>query len=204
MLYHERFVKAVSITLLAAFIGSLCPPDIILAQTADCQYDRQHPSLEDAEKLMKDLYGFDCAAAEILDVLHQTDTLDHKNYAAAQFLLGQAYWGQIVQRQNPIPDTQMVTNVLIKGFLADSSWGGEWFWNDDVDFLNIAAIARANADSIRAIPPDKGGHWYTKWWAITLGAGVVAGVLIGLIDGEPPPPPGTDTIPYFPSPPTRK
>lgn len=203
MLYNNRFFATVSMIILITFGGSLLPSDFIDAQTAVCDYDRQQPSLEHAEHVfMTSLYSFDCAVMEISDLLNrETDT---EMYAEARFLRGQAYWGQIIYEQSPIPDTQIVIDELIEGFRADSSWAGEWYWMDDDDFLRIAKTARHKADSIMSIPPPQKGKWYKKWWAIGSGVGIVAVAVIALTRGEDEPADSIDAIPYFPDPPGDK
>jgi hypothetical protein len=188
-------------TILIAFGESLLFTNLINAQSADCDYDRQQPSLEHAENIfMTSLYSFDCAVMEISDLLNRG--IDAEIYARAKFLLGQAYWGQIIYEQSPIPDTQMVIHELIEGFKADSSWVGEWYWMDDDEFLSIAETARYKADSIMSIPPPQKGKWYKKWWAIGSGVGIVAVAIVAFTrGGEDEPPVTFDTIPYFPDPP---
>jgi len=152
MKYDHPLFSTISLALLGCFVLSILVPDLIRAADADCQYDRDNPSIDHAMKSFMDPALFECAEAEIRDVLDATDLGDRRQVAETHFLLAAALYGRQISAE--IPDT-LILEHLVNGFLAAPDWTGDWYFADMPDFMTLVPRARGKAEELLACPYDK-------------------------------------------------
>jgi len=211
---QSRIFRLITVFLLMIFIHSVMLPVLVLGQSADCQYDRDKPSLENARKNFLAL-NYVCAEQEINDLLN-TEGLNIQTKADAHVLLAEVYYAKV---RNDSEKKEMVIEQFVAAFKAYRDWRGELNITSP-EFMNMMKEAQDMVDEgvtepepVKIeVPEEKKtesteekekGAWYKQWWAIGLGVGVVAGAVILLAGGdddETPP----DTLASFPPPPAGK
>lgn len=147
---HPLFALA-SLAALGSMLLSLILPCPGHAAPLTCDYDADNPSLDHAVTAFMDPALFECAELEIRDVLAVTPLSERRTVARADFLLAGALFGR--QLSTDIPDSSIV-EYLVKGFVADPEWTGEWYFRDMPDFMDMVAVARPRADALLTCPFD--------------------------------------------------
>jgi hypothetical protein len=195
--------------LISYLIVSVLPIGVLAQEAIDCPYDKDAPSLEHARQTFKGL-NYNCAEMEINDVL-KDESLTLEEKADAHVLMAAVYYAKL-------KDSKEKRNKVIEQFaIAFRSYAD---WSGDVDikspeFLSMMEHAKSlvdaefkapetpDLDTLVAIPAIDTGEkkaWYTKWWAIGLGVGIVAVVLLS--GGGEDAPPDT-SLATFPPPPAK-
>jgi len=218
---HRPFFRVVAVILVVACFHTALLPGAILAQTADCDYDPENPTLENARKNFLAL-NYACAEKE-LDALLQQNNLDTQARADAHVLLAEVYYARV--RNNDEKKTK-VTEQFVAAFEAYRDWKGELNIKSPefialmreaqniVDRQEAEKTEAAVTEEIEPVPDQTPAveektekkAWYTQWWAIGLGVGLVAGAVVlvaggGDDDGDGG---GLDTLPDFPPPPAKR
>ncbi|UCD18195.1 MAG: hypothetical protein JSV44_04595, partial [Candidatus Zixiibacteriota bacterium] len=155
-------------------------------------------------------------AEEELNALLAKETVDIEEKANAHVLLASVYYAMLKDNDEK---RDRVMEEFIKAFKAYREWRGELDIKSS-EFLDLMEAAKEQVDQesleqAAQLEPDtavvapvvvpaaeKKKPWYTKWWAIGAGVGVVALGVVALSgggdgDGEV----TVDTLPYFPKPP---
>ncbi|MCP4704700.1 MAG: hypothetical protein GY865_08830 [candidate division Zixibacteria bacterium] len=174
------------ITVLISYLIVAVLPLGALAQGAiNCPYDKESPSLEHARQTFKGL-NYNCAELEINDVLLD-ESLTLKEKADAHVLMAAVYYAKL-------KDVKEKRNKVIEQFAQAFRSYADWSGDVDIkstEFLSMMDHAKTlvqteiktpDLDTLVTIPTLDSGNkkpWYTKWWAIGLGVGVVALVLVG-------------------------
>ena len=216
MKHHSSYLKLVVYLSLFMFLQALLLPDLLAAQSVDCQYDRTKPSIDSARKNFK-ITNYVCAEKELKDLLAQ-ESLSIEDKADAHVLLASVYYAMLRNDKNK---KTKVTGQFVEAFKAYSAWRGDLDIRSP-EFLAMMDEARelvAKQDSAKAAvaletpetptvspPESKSKPWYKKWWVLGLGVGVVAVAAVALTgggdDGDKEPPPD-QTLSDFPDTPTR-
>ncbi len=211
---QTRAFRLITVLLLMIFLHSMMLPGLVLGQTADCKYDRNNPTLENARKNFLAL-NYECAEQEINDFL-KTEGLDIQKKADAHILLAEVYYAKV---RNDSEKKEKVIEQFVAAFKAYREWRGELNITSS-EFMNMMKEAQDMVDQGKTEPepvkievPEKTtpeqptekkkGAWYKQWWAISLGVGVVVGGIILLTGGGNEEAP-LDTLAYFPPPPAGK
>ncbi len=207
--------RLITVFLLMIFLHSVMLPGLVMGQgqAADCKYDRNTPTLDNARKNFLAL-NYVCAEQEISDLL-KVEGLDTQAKADAHILLAEVYYAKV---RNESEKKEKVIGQFVEAFKAYRDWRGELNITSS-EFMAMMKEAQDMVDAgevepepvkieipekkeVPEIGEKKEGPWYTKWWAIGIGVGVVVGgviLLTGGDDDEAPP----DTLGYFPDPPGK-
>jgi len=204
--------RSMILIILTAYLQVILVPAGIMAQVNSCGYDPVSPDLEHARQNFRAL-NYRCAEQEIQDLLRQ-ETVDIEDKANAHVLLAAVYYAML---KNDQEKRQKVVGQFSAAFRAYQDWTGDLDIKSSefaammeearikVEQEEAAAAALEADTTAAAVPPTAeaaGKPWYTKWWAIALGVGVVAGVVVaagGGGDGGTP----ADTLAAFPDPPAK-
>lgn len=217
----KKNLKSFRLTLvfmLVIYLNSLVLPGVVLGQSSDCDFDANNPTLESARKNFLGL-NYTCAEEEINAFL-QSETLTIEQKADAHVLLAEVYYAKV---RDDSEKRSKVIAQFVAAFDAYRDWKGELNIRssefmammkeaqDMVDEEAAQATEEIPADQVTGTeetePPAveeavtapekaKKKPWYTKWWAIGLGVGVVAAVVVIVAGGG-----GEDedkTLPEFP------
>ncbi|MBN2227472.1 MAG: hypothetical protein JW763_08910 [candidate division Zixibacteria bacterium] len=204
--------RTLALVVLTVFIQSILLFGISPAQTSGCDFDPDKPSIDHARMSFK-MLNYRCAEEE-LNVLLAKETVDIEDKANAHVLLASVYYAMLKDNDEK---RDRVMEEFVKAFKSYREWRGELdikssefldlmeAAKDQVDQESLEQAIEPSPDSADTVAPafipttaEKKKPWYTKWWAIGAGVGVVAlGVVVlagGGDDG------GTvDTLPYFPT-----
>jgi len=202
--------RTASVMLMAANILAIFLPTGLPAQTAaDCQYDPASPSLDHARQNFKAL-NYNCAELEVNDFL-RIDTLSYEEKANAHVLMAAIYYAKLKDSKEK---RQKVVEQFAKAFRSYTDWSGDLDIKS-TEFISMMEQAKElvdmevkkpdvpDIDTMAAIPKleGEGKPWYTQWWAIGLGVGVVVGAVVLLGGGDEGAP---DTaLDDFPQPPAK-
>jgi hypothetical protein len=189
-------------------------PGIVLGQGPDCIYDPSNPSLDNARKNFLGL-NYHCAELELLDLLKK-ESLNTQERADAHVLLAEVYYAKV---RNESEKKDKVIEQFVAAFNAYREWRGELNIKSP-EFMTMMKEAQEIVDKGMQEPEEvvteekrvevpkkekKKKPWYTQWWAIGLGVGIVAGGVVLLTSGgEEEEEPALDTLGYFPEPPSKR
>lgn len=214
----NRIFRSAALILMICYAQAFFLPNFIWAQAPPCPYDQKAPSVENARRNFKGL-NFKCAEQELTDFLKK-DKLSLEEKSDAHILLATVYYAML---KDDTEKRGRVMEQFKEAFKVYREWRGELDIKSP-EFADLMEQAKTQVDKETAekqaaqkqaqdstkqaaVPKTKTGGkpWYTKWWAIGLGVGVVAGVAVALAGGGGG---GTtqqviDTLPTFPPPPTK-
>ncbi|MBN1211622.1 MAG: hypothetical protein JXA92_03515 [candidate division Zixibacteria bacterium] len=195
--------RVIAVALLVALSNLLILPGSALAQSGDCAYDKNKPSLESARISFKSL-NYQCAENEIQDFL-MLDNVSIEDKASAHVLLAAVYYAMV---KNHNEKRDRVLNQFKEAFRSYREWAGELDISS-TEFIDLmkkaqelvdeeaeepeAAVVPAEEEAApepavvqptTATAAEGGGKaWYKQWWAIGLGVGVVVGAAVLLAGG---------------------
>ncbi|UCD94407.1 MAG: hypothetical protein JSU69_11700 [Candidatus Zixiibacteriota bacterium] len=219
MTKRRNLLQTTSVILLFVYLHSVILPGLAFGQQAECEYDRDNPTLESARKNFLAL-NYHCAEQEINDFL-AVEGISIEERADGHVLLAEVYYarGRDVSEKK-----EKVIAQFVAAFEAYREWRGELnikspefmaMMKEAQDLVDkqaaeeAAAVEEKPEEVVPAEVPKKEEKkkkpWYTKWWAIGLGVGVVVGGAVLLAGGG-----GDDggpidqTLPDFPPPPTKR
>lgn len=235
---NNQFIRAVAVVALACFLQAGVLPSISSAQTPQCPYDRAKPTLESArisfkslnyrcaEQELQDVLKNpaltieDKADAHVLlaavyyamlknDTEKRDRVIDqfkeafkaYREWKGELDISSTEFFDMMKQAQEQVdkeataqPPATTTTTPPVTTSLAEKP----------KDTTKVAAVPAAQEKAAEG----GGKPFYTKWWAIVLGVGLVAGAvaLAGGGGGDSGGGGGTplDTLPNFPDPPTGK
>lgn len=223
---HLKMFRVASIPLLVIYGFSLFLPNMAFGQESDCSFDRDNPTLASARKSFLAL-NYICAEEE-LNLILKSEALTTEEKADAHVLLAEVYYAKV---RNDKEKHDKVITQFVAAFNAYREWKGELNIKSP-EFMGMmkeaqtlvdqqavekpaeeaAAIEEAEKPAEEeetkeaAVPVMQAAKkpWYTKWWAIALGVGVVAGGVVLLTGGGEEEKPADNTLPDFPPPPQGK
>ncbi len=201
------FRFSLTLMLISYLVVTVLPIGVLAQESINCPYDKDAPTLDHARQTFKGL-NYNCAEMEINDLL-KDESLTLEEKANAHVLMAAVYYAKLKDSKEK---RSKVIEQFAKAFRSYADWSG------DVDiksteFLSMMEQAKSlvnteiktpDIDTLVAIPKFDSGEkkaWYTQWWAIGLGVGVVAIVLLGSGGGDDPPP--DTTLARFPPVPTK-
>jgi hypothetical protein len=214
MRINNSVFRVTGIILLTCFLHMIIFPGLSTAQAPECPYDRANPSLDHARISFKSL-DYRCAEQEIEDFLKLTD-ISTEERADAHVLLAAVYYAK---SKNEGEKRELVIEQFKEAFRAYREWRGELDISSSefIDMMNEAKkqVDQEEEEEVIAEPVieektpttttyEEKKPWYTKWWAIGLGVGLVAGAVVvlgggGDDDGGDGGGAVTDTLPGFPT-----
>ena len=208
---HKRvllFRFSLTLVLISHLVVMVLPIGVLAQESINCPYDKNAPTLDHARQTFKGL-NYNCAELELDDLLKDGSlTLEEK--ADAHVLMAAVYYAKL-------KDTKEKRSKVIEQFAQAFRSYADWSGDVDIkstEFLSMMEQAKSlvnteiktpDIDTLVAIPKLDSGEkkaWYTQWWAIGLGVGVVAVVLLGGGGSDDPAPPDT-TLATFPPLPTK-
>ncbi|MFH1700108.1 MAG: hypothetical protein ABIE07_05930 [Candidatus Zixiibacteriota bacterium] len=221
---NSLIYRAVIYSLIVCFLQMIVAPSLVAAEPVNCPYDKTNPSLDNARISFKSL-NYDCAEQEILDYL-KGEQLSIEQKADAHVLLAAVYYAKL---KNDKDKKARVIEQFKAAFESYRDWRGELdisstefiemmneakiLVDEEADKEPLPVIEKITSEPALETPAvietgdgiKKAKPWYTKWWAIGLGVGVVAAVVVaasggGGGDAEP----VDNTLPGFPDPPASK
>jgi len=186
---HFAF-RASATILLVVYLHSIILSGVSLGQSSDCDFDPNQPSLDNARKSFLAL-NYKCAEEELANFL-ELDDISIEDRANAHVLLAEVYYAKV---RNDDEKRNMVMEQFVAAFQAYREWRGELNIKSPefmammkqaqvmVDEEATTAKAEEEVPEVFETPaqPETGkkkGPWYTKWWAIGLGVGVVVGAVV--------------------------
>jgi hypothetical protein len=190
MTKHFQLMRVCSVIMLVAFLFTAVLPDLVLAQTAGCDYDKTNPTLKNARKNFLAL-NYPCAEEELNEYLTST-SLSTQERADAHVLLAEVYYAKV---RNEGEKEDKVIEQFVAAFKSYRDWRGELNIKSpefmgmmrraqDMVDQGIEAPKTVKDEEQKASKDDKKkGPWYKKWWAIGLGVGVVAVAVVVLAGG---------------------
>lgn len=212
-----RMRRAVAALTLLGFVQLVVLPQTAPAQTPECTYDKQNPSIENARYNFR-ITNYDCAELELNDLL-AIDTVSLQTKADAHILLAAVYYAKV---RNDDEKRSRVVEQFVAAFKAFRDWRGELdikspeflaFMNEAKELVNKQEEALSAVEeqvprptiesSLQPPTGDQKKPWYKRWWVLGLGVGVVAVAVAvaagGGDDGEEAP----SDLPGFPPPPGK-
>ncbi len=202
------FRFSMTVVLISYLIVTILPIGVLAQESISCPYDKDAPSLEHARQTFKGL-NYNCAEMEINDLL-KDESLSLEDKANAHVLMAAVYYAKLKDVKEK---RNKVIEQFAKAFRSYADWSGDLDIKS-TEFLSMMEHAKSlvgteikapDLDTLVAIPTIDTGEkkaWYTQWWAIGLGVGIVAGAVVLLGGGGDEPPPDT-TLATFPRPPTK-
>ncbi len=205
--------RALCLLLLLMYLQSTLIVSGVLAQGLDCGYGPAGPDLEHARQSFKAL-NYQCAEQEINDLLNNPN-IDLELKANAHVLMAAVYYAKVRDTREK---EKAVVDEFARAFRAYQDWQGDLdikssefaammekaklMVEDEVAAKAAEPVVEEKPKEVPAVQEQKKGKpLYTKWWAIVLGVGLVAGV-VALAGGGGG---GTDnTLPDFPDTPTKQ
>ncbi|MEE9443236.1 MAG: hypothetical protein V3V99_11290 [candidate division Zixibacteria bacterium] len=220
---NSLIYRAVVVPLFVCFLQMIMAPSMLSAQPIECPYDKSNPALDNARISFKSL-NYNCAEQEILDYL-KGEQLTIEQKADAHVLLAAVYYAKL---KNDKEKKARVIEQFKAAFESYRDWRGELDISS-TEFIEMMNEAKTLVDeeAEQKKPPvvkevtsepaletptiteteegiKKSKPWYTKWWAIGLGVGVVAAVVVAASGGGGDEEPVDNTLPGFPDPPASK
>ncbi len=201
---------AAPMVLISCLIAANLPTGAMAQATISCPYDSAAPTLDHARQTFKAL-NYNCAEMEINDLLKKED-LSLEEKANAHVLMAAVYYAKLKDTKEK---QYKVVEQFAQAFRSYANWSGDLDIKS-TEFLSmmeqakslveteIKAPEKPALDTLVAIPVigAKEKPWYTQWWAIGLGVGVVAGAVVLLGGGGDEAAPDT-TLAGFPPPPSK-
>lgn len=201
--------RSIIFFILLSYVMTLCPAGLVMAQVNECGYDPANPDLEHARQSFRQI-NYACAEQELNDLLAQ-ENLDLEVKANAHVLLAAVYYTILRDAQDK---EQKVVEEFAQAFRVYQDWSG------DLDikssrFEELMEKARTQVDTEEAQAPEpapeqpkessvKKKPWYTKWWAIALGVGLVAVVVVAASGGGGDGGGTSEPLPDFPDTPSKE
>lgn len=211
---QNGFFRALCLLLLLMYLQSTLIVSGVLAQGMDCGYDSASPDLEHARQSFKAL-NYLCAEQEINDLLNNPN-IDLELKANAHVLMAAVYYAKVRDTREK---EKAVVDEFARAFRAYQDWQGDLdikssefaammekaklMVEDEVAAKAAEPVVEEKPQEVPAVQEQKKGKpLYTKWWAIVLGVGLVAGVvaLAGGGGGGA----SDNTLPDFPDTPTKQ
>ncbi|MDD3731624.1 MAG: hypothetical protein PHU88_04535 [candidate division Zixibacteria bacterium] len=214
MMYHAKKNRVPTMLIIAVYLITLIIPVNLFAQEDYCIYDRKAPSVESARESFHNK-NYDCARWELMDLL-ELKKIKTAQKADALVLLAQVNYLSISDKQEM---RSTVRKNLITAFRTCPGWEGSLEIRSS-EFYNLLNDSKDIARKLEPLPPDTDEEeidetalfeerpkkpWYKKWWVFGSGLGVMV-MAVALIlgdDDNTEPAPILDTLPYFPSSPSR-
>lgn len=217
----QAYSSPANLVLLLVSVWLGISPSLLIGQEPDCQYQTGHPTVANARRVFRSA-DLVCAEMELRELL-DNDQVPGKTKADAHLLLASIYFVEDVDESLR---RGKVKQELVALYLADRYWQGELEIRTS-EFRKILADARGLADwryrnspelqkkyeqqllldtSLTASQTDSSWqpnqtkkNWYTRWWAVGSGVGIIAMAAI-LMSGSnnSPEPILVDTLPPFP------
>lgn len=214
MKYSIKLAKKVILVVLLLNFQMMFLASYTYAQVPTCNYDRDNPHIKHARQTFKSL-NYNCAELEVKDLL-EDKTIELQARADAHILLASIYYAKL---RDTDEKEKKVVEQFVAAFRAFRNWRGDL----DIKSTEFAMLmARAqdivdtqpvapeiSLDSIAApinevfpgMDTKKKKPFYTKWWVIGLGVGVIGVAAMSGGGGDDP----VDTrIPTMPPPPSGK
>lgn len=217
---NQSYHQPAKFILLFLSVWLIINPGLLVAREPICEYLSGQPALENARRIYR-LAGLECAELELKELLAPAG-VSRKTRADAHLLLASIYF---VDEADDTSRRTKVKQELVALFIADRDWQGELEIRSP-EFRKILADAREMAEWRYRNSPElqdeyeqqlldstliasrtgydrqsrkKNGKWYTRWWAIGSGVGIVAmaAILMSGPDNSTNPIP-IDTLPPFP------
>ena len=208
MIRLRKFFRSIIVIAILSYIQTLVPIGA-LAQVNECGYDPASPDLEHARQSFRQI-NYNCAEQELRDLLAKED-IDLETKANAHVLLAAVYY--TIMRDAQEKETKVVEQFA-EAFRVYQDWSGDLDIKSSrfEELMEKAKVMveeeEAQAEvAVEEEEPAKDGEmkkkpWYTKWWAIALGVGVVAGVVVVATGGGGDDGPA-EPLPDFPNTPTK-
>jgi hypothetical protein len=210
---HKRILlirSAATVILISFMIVTVLPVGIMAQATITCPYDSAAPTLDHARQTFKAL-NYNCAEMEINDLLKKED-LSLEEKANAHVLMAAVYYAKLKDSKEK---QHKVIEQFAQAFRSYANWSGDLDIKS-TEFLSMMEQAKSLVETEIKVPetpaldtlvavPVIGGKekpWYTQWWAIGLGVGVVAGAVILMGGGGEEAAPDT-SLAGFPPPPAK-
>ncbi len=222
MLFYSKnsrrlFSSAILCGTLLSIFGSVS----LLAQDSECTYSETTPSIQSARTTFR-AAGLNCAEKELNELL-ALQNISRQEKADAHLLLASVYF---IKEPDANARRHRVKKELVAMYMADRRWQGQleivssefrtllkdaremanWRYQQSpelTDEYSIDSLQVALADSTRFEYENLENKkpWYTKWWALSSGVGlvIVAATVISSAEEVVPPPIPVDTLPDFPS-----
>ena len=222
MIKKHHVFRITSVLVLLAYLQTFILPGVAFGQESDCSYDPGKPTLDSARKSFLAL-NYKCAEEE-LNAMLALDTLDIQEKADVHVLLAEVYYAKV---RNNGEKRDKVMEQFVAAFESYREWRGEvnikspefmammkeaqtmvdeQATGEKAEETAPAVVKESDKPVVTEVVKDDEGKkkaWYTKWWAIALGVGVVAGAvaLAGGGGGDDGGNGGTTELPDFPDPP---
>ncbi|PKK85001.1 MAG: hypothetical protein CVT49_00220 [candidate division Zixibacteria bacterium HGW-Zixibacteria-1] len=219
MIKKHHVFRTTSVLMLLVYLQTFVLSGAVFGQDSECSYEPGNPTLDSARKSFLAL-NYKCAEEE-LNALLALDTMSIEEKANAHVLLAEVYYAKV---RNDSEKRDKVMEQFVAAFNSYREWRGELNIKSP-EFMAMMKEAQAQVDQEKAdvkAADEKAAHeaavvaeppkkeegkkkaWYTQWWAIALGVGVVAGAVVlaggGGDDGGTPP---ATELPDFPPPPAK-
>ena len=224
MFRRAGLLKTAVMLALLVYVQALVLPQLVQAQTPECPFDKDNPTIENA-RYNFNITNYACAELELQALLAKPD-LELQTKADAHVLLASVYYAKI---RNDEEKRNMVIEQFVEAFKAFRNWRGDLDIQSD-EFLAMMEEAQTLVDEqgeegepaieevegqvtedvdgtpVTVVEQDKKkGPWYKQWWAIGLGVGLVAtAVVVATGGGDDPVEEEDNTLPDFPDPPAKK
>lgn len=150
---NRKVIRVTAIVLLATFCHMAILPVPGLAQSHECPYDKNNPTLESARISFKSL-NYKCAEKEIEDFLKRTDaSLEDK--ASAHVLLAAVYYAMVKDHNEK---RNRVLDQFKEAFRSYREWAGELDISS-TEFIDLMKKAQDMVDEeekepeTAAVPP---------------------------------------------------
>lgn len=206
MIKQSNVLRATSVVLLVVYLYSVMASSAAYAQESGCEYDPSNPSLESARKSFLAL-NYKCAEEE-LNALLALETLTLQDRADAHVLLAEVFYAR---ERGKTQKREEVMEQFVAAFESYRDWRGELnikspefmaMMKEAQDLVDRGAEEEVPVEIAEPAEKGKKKPWYTQWWAIGLGVGIVVGGVVLLTGGgEEEAAPGP--LPGFPSPPGK-
>jgi hypothetical protein len=200
MLNNCFIYRAFVYSLLVCLLQMMLAPTLLTAQSIECMHDKSNPTIDNARSSFKSL-NYDCAEQEILGYLLK-ERLTGEQKADAHIFLATVYY---LKLKNENGEKERVIEQFRAAFQSKQDWRGELEVNS-TEFIAMMNEAKelTNEEAEEEETLKKSKPWYTKWWAIGLGVGIVAAVVVAASSGGDDEEPVDNTLPGFPNPPASK
>lgn len=221
MIKKHCVFRITSVLMLLAYLHTFILPGAVFGQESDCSYDPGNPTLDSARKSFLAL-NYKCAEEE-LNAMLALDTLGIREKADVHVLLAEVYYAKV---RNNGEKRDKVMEQFVAAFESYREWRGEVnikspefmsMMKEAQTLVDTQATEKKAEETAPAVTEDSGQPvvtqvvedeegkkkpWYTKWWAIALGVGVVAGaVALAGGGGDDGGNGGSTALPDFPDPP---
>lgn len=222
MIKKHHVFRTTSVLMLLVYLQTFVLSGAVFGQDSECSYEPGNPTLDSARKSFLAL-NYKCAEEE-LNALLAVDTMSIEEKANAHVLLAEVYYAKV---RNDSEKRDKVMEQFVAAFNSYREWRGELNIKSpefmammkeaqtqvdqekaDVKAAQEAAVVAETPKVTEPAKKEEGKKkaWYTQWWAIALGVGVVAGAVVlagggGGDDGGTTP---ATELPDFPPPPAKE